>query len=258
MRRTVATAAALLAAETALAQTLGDERAPPPDARELDAVEREVAERDVAALYAARRRVRPYVELGPAVLRARDDARDGLLLRRDPAVAAALAVGVRWGFAPAFEVHGRFEVVGPLRLGALDDAASARAAMAPCAGSLRFDFVDAAGALLTLEAGARARVFNARSPFYVGLAARLGAQVTGGEGPYAIRCVDASGAERSRVAGSASAGSFTLDVGAALETGYRFGEGERWDVGLRLLVHRIGTGDAGVAGAQVALGWALR
>jgi hypothetical protein len=256
--RTVATAAALLLPAAALGQTLGDERAVAPDEAELAAIERAWDARESARLAALRRRVRPYVELGPSVLRARDDRSDGLFLRRDAAAAVSLALGVRYGFAPAFEVHGRMEAVGPLAVGAIDDAASARAATAPCAGTLRFDFVSAAGALLTLEAGVRARVFNARSPFYVGVGARLGAQVTGGDGPYAIRCVDAAGVERSRVSGAADAGSLALDVGAALETGYRFGDGERWDVGLRLLVHRIGTDAAGVAGAQVALGWSLR
>ncbi len=258
MHRTIALALALAGPATARGQTLGDERAPPPDAAELDAIEREVAAGEVARRFAVRRRLRPYFEVGPAVLRGRDELRDGLLLRREATVAPAFAAGVRWGFAPAFEVHGRLEVMAPFTVGALDAGASVRAAMAPCVGSLRFDLAAVTGALLTLEAGARARVFDARSPFYVGLAARLGAQVTTGRGDYAIRCVDAAGTERGRVSGSTPAGSLTLDVGAALETGYRFGAGEPWDLGLRLLFHRIGSSDAGVAGAQVALGWSLR
>jgi len=256
--RSVFTSAALLATAAASAQTLGDARAPAPDEAELAAIDRAWAERESARLFALRRRVRPYVELGPAVLRARDDLTDGLALRREPALAAAVSLGARYAFAPAFEVHARLEVIGPFGVGAIDEGAFARAAMTPCEGSLHFDYAPGTGLLLSLEAGLRVRVLSSRSPFYVGLGARAGVQTSFGEGPYAVRCVDVAGRERSRVTGSTSAAALALDLGAALETGYRFGDEERWDVGLRLLMQGIGTDAMGVAGALVALGWSLR
>ena len=62
----------------------------------------------------------------------------------------------------------------------------------------------------------------------------------------------------SRCNRSTSVAAFALHLAAALAPGYRFGDEERWDVGLRLLVQRIGTDAMGVAGAIVALGWSLR
>ena len=258
MPRTVFTSAALLASAAASAQTLGDARAPVPDEAELAAIDRAWAERESARLFALRRRVRPYVELGPAVLRARDDLTDGLALRREPALAAAVSLGARYAFAPAFEVHARLEAIGPFAVGAIDEGAFARAAMSPCEGSLHFDYAAGTGLLLSVEVGLRVRGLSSRSPFYVGLGARPGVQTSFGDGPYAVRCVDAAGRERSRVTGSTSVAAFALDLGAALETGYRFGDEERWDVGLRLLMQGIGTDAMGVAGAIVALGWSLR
>lgn len=258
MHRTVFTSAAVLVTAAASAQTLGDERVPVPDEAELAAIDRAVAERESARLFGLRHRLRPYVELGAAVLRAREDVANGLGLRREPAPAVAVALGVRYGLASLFELHGRVEAIGPFGVGAIDEGAFARTAMTPCEGALHYDYAPGTGLLLSLEVGARARVFTSRSPFYVGVGARLGMQSSFGEGGYAIRCVDAAGAERSRVTGRTPIAAQALDLGAVLETGYRFGEDERWDVGLRLLVQRIGDEGMGVAGAQVALGWSLR
>jgi len=256
--RTVFTSAALLATAAASAQTLGDERALAPDAAELAALDGFWAERESARLFALRHRIRPYIELGSAFLRARDDLTDGLARRREPTPAAAVSFGARYAFAPAFELHTRLEVIGPFAVGAIDEGAFARTAVTPCEGSLHFDYAAGTGLLLSLEAGVRARVLSSRSPFYVGLGARAGVPTSFGDGPYAIRCVDAAGRERSRVTGSTSVAALALDLGAVLETGYRFGDEERWDVGLRLIMQGIGTDGMGVAGALVALGWSLR
>jgi hypothetical protein len=70
-----------------------------------------------------------------------------------------------------------------------------------------------------------------------------------------VRCHQLTGATTTLARGTSSGETVVGDVGAHFETGYRFGVRERWDVGLRALVHALGTNAAGIGGAQLFLGW---
>ncbi len=250
-----AVAASWLSARAARAQTLGDDRALAPDAAELDAIERAWRRRETERLFALRHRVRLIVEAGASVTRYREHVTDAVTLRRDPSLAAMAAVGGRYALTPAFEVHLRGELVAPLPVGAIDNGAFARVATTPCDATRRYDLAPATAAALTLDAGFRVRAITALSPFYVGGALRLTGQVSTGSGEWAVRCVDARGATVSEVTGSVDASAAVVDVGASLETGYRFGERESWDVGIRMTVQALGTNAAGLGGAQFFVGW---
>lgn len=250
--------AACLAASPACAQTLGDDRVLAPDTAELEAIERAWRARESERLFALRHRVRLTLEAGGAVALYREHVTDALTLRREAALAPMLAVGARYGIIPSFEVQARVELVAPLPLGVIDNGAFTRAAMKSCDGARAFDLAQTLAAMLTLDAGFRVRVFSSLSPFYVGASMRLSGQFSGGgDGAWAVRCVDARGATTSQIRGSVDRSTASLDVGASLETGYRFGERESWDVGLRLTVQALGTNEAGVAGAQFYVGWSL-
>lgn len=240
----------------ARAQDLGGESAPAPDLAESEAIERAWRDREGARLLALRHRARWYVEAGGAVLLYSEHVTDAVTLRREPSLGASLAVGLRYGINAYFEVQGSVEVIGPLALGAIDNGAFARVATAPCDGSRRFDLAPGTAALVSLAVGFRVRVFRALSPFYVGGGLRLTGQVSGGGGAYAVRCVDDGGRETSRLSGNAAAEAVTPDVGAYLETGYRVGERETWDVGIRMLTTVLSTPAPG--GAQFFVGWSFR
>jgi hypothetical protein len=241
----------------ARAQTLGDDLAPAPDAAEREAIERAWRAAEIERRFAVRHRLRLTLEVGGAVTLFREHQSDALLLRREPSLAAMVSAGARYGVTPSFEVHGRAEIVGPLSVGVIDAGAYPRVAMTSCEGQRRFELASAAGATVTLDAGFRARVFSALSPFYVGASVRLASQFSSGGGTWSARCVDDRGATLSRVSGEVDGSAAVFDVGAALETGFRFGEREAWDVGIRMTVQALGTNDAGVGGAQFFLGWSL-
>lgn len=253
----LALSALCLASRPASAQTLGDERAPPPDAAELEAIERAWRAAETERRFALRHHVRLTLEVGGAVTLFREFESDGLLLRREPSLAAMISAGARYGVTPAFEVHGRAEITGPLSVTAIDASAYPRVAMTSCAGQRTFELASATGAAITLDAGFRVRVLNALSPFYVGASVRLSNQFSAGGGTWSARCVDDRGATLSRVSGEVDASALRLDVGAALETGFRFGVREAWDLGIRMTVQALGTNDASVGGAQFFVGWSL-
>ncbi len=249
---------ACLTAGIARAQTLGDDHVLAPDAAELEAIERAWRDRERERLFALRHRVRLTVEAGGAVALYREHITDALTLRREAALAPMLAVGARYGVIPSFEVQARVELVAPLPLGVIDNGAFTRAAMTSCDGARAFDLAQTMAAVLTLDAGFRVRVFSSLSPFYVGASMRVSGQFSGGgDGAWAVRCVDERGATTAQLRGAVDRSTASLDVGAALETGYRFGARESWDVGLRLTVQALGTNEAGVAGAQFYVGWSL-
>ncbi len=257
LRRTLALAAWCLAPRIAHAQTLGDETAPAPDATELEAIERAWRAAETERRFALRHRVRLTLEVGGSVNLFREHESDSLLLRREPSLAAMISAGARYGVTPSFEVHGRAEIVGPLDVSVIDASAYPRVSMTACDGQRQFELAKATGAAVTLDAGFRVRVLSALSPFYVGASVRITSQFSAGGGAWSARCVDDMGATVSRVRGEVDGSATVLDLGAALETGYRFGEREQWDLGIRMTVQALGTNDAGVGGAQLFLGWTL-
>lgn len=258
MTRLAVVCAALLLPSSTPAQTLGDDDALPPDEREVEAITRAWRERETQRLHAVRHRIWGVVDVGVAVLRYREYVTDTLTLRREDALAPTLALGARYGITPAFELFGRVEVTAPVRVGVIDNTAFTRASATACDGTRRFELAPATAALATLELGFRTRVLTSLSPFFVGVGLRLGVQVSSGSGAWAIQCVDDRGRDTSRIAGESSGEALRMDLGAVLETGYRFGDDERWQLGLRMLVQALGTNDAGLGGAQLALGWAFR
>jgi hypothetical protein len=239
------------------AQTLGDDRAPAPDAAELDAIEQAWRAAETQRRFAIRHTIHLTLEVGGSVTLFREFTRGGLLLRREPSLAALVSAGARYGVTPAFEVHGRAEIVAPLTVSAIDASAYPRVAMTTCEGQRVFDLATATAAAVTLDAGFRVRVLSALSPFYVGASLRLSSQFSTGGGTWSARCLDDRGATVSRVSGQVDASALVLDVGAGLETGFRFGEREAWDVGIRMTVQALGTNEAGLGGAQLFLGWSL-
>lgn len=258
MSRLGAAFAALLMASPAPAQTLGDEDALPPDEGEVEAITAAWRARETQRLHALRHRVWGVFEVGVSVLRYREFVTDTLTLRRDDALAPTLAAGARYGVTPAFELQGRVELTGPVAVGAIDNVAFERAAATACDGTRRYELAHAGALVAALEIGFRARVLTSLSPFFVGVALRAAAQASFGGGAWAIQCVDARGRGLSRITGDTSGEALRVDLGGVLETGYRFGDDERWQLGLRMLIHALGTNDAGVGGAQLSLGWAFR
>ncbi len=244
-----------LAPLSAGAQGLGDATAPPPDAAELDAIEQAWRARETARRFALRHTWRFFTEAGVSAFRYREHVTDDLTLRREDALAPFVAAGLRYGVTALVEVHARAEFAGPLPVRAMRNADFTAVAATPCDGQRDFSLVSVTGALATLDVGIRGRVFQALSPFYLGASLRVSAQPVWGGGAWSVRCIDASGAARPSNTGSADVSALVFDVGASLDTGYRFGANEAWEVGLRLLVHALGTNDAGLGGGSFFVGW---
>lgn len=249
----VVAAIALLPARECAAQTVADALTTP-TARELAALRATVDRSERDRLRALRRR-RWFVEAGVALLD-EASARDGdALVTRGASLNALVAMGVRLGVGDLVELHGRVEIAGPIPITRLPDALSAMAAARPCDGSRSFELPAGLGGAFTLELGARLRLLSIRSPFYVGFGVRAGLQVGAGTGEGVVRCVGRDGVERSRVSLALTEGAAVPTLGGQLETGFRFGDREEFDLSLRMLASLVNVESAGPSGAQLTFSW---
>lgn len=212
-------------------------------------------ERDLADTLSSRRELRVLLELGASVFSSSaSDTRDALLRRR-PGIGAMMAVGARTGLGGWLEAHLRLELTGPLSIETYPHSVSDAVAATRCEGSRVFDLPTAPAMTFYLEPGIRLRVLSMRSPFYVGVGIRLGIQAGSAEGPVSVRCVGADGATRDTTQGMAARAPLVSELGGQIETGFRFGDRESWDIGLRLIAQGVGTEDPGIRGMQFFLGW---
>lgn len=249
----VVAAIALFPARECVAQTVTDALTTP-TARELAALRASVDQGERDRLRALRRR-RWFVEAGAALL---DEAsvRDAdALVTRGASLNALVAMGVRLGVGDLLELHGRVEIAGPIPITRLPDALSAMAAAQRCDGSRSFELPAGLGGAFTLELGARLRLLSIRSPFYVGFGVRAGLQVGAGTGEGVVRCVGRDGVERSRVSLLLTEGAAVPTLGGQLETGFRFGDREEFDLSLRMLASLVNVESAGPSGAQLTFSW---
>lgn len=99
------------------------------------------------------------------------------------------------------------------------------------------------------------RLLSLRSPFYVGLGVRAGLQIGAGTGTGVVRCIGRDGRENSRVSMDLSGGAMIPLLGGELETGFRFGDREEFDLSLRLLASLVNVESPGPSGAQLTLSW---
>lgn len=242
----------IVCAQTMAAQTFVDL---PPSAVTPSPASRR---REDDAVRAPRARWRPAIEGGIVVLSGL--ARTSSEGVADWSSALTLAVGLdtRRAIGDLLEVHGRLEFLGPQVMTAVPRALSEGVMGMACAGSRSFDPLPGWGAQAGLSFGLRARVFSLRSPFYVGLAMRVGLWIGSASGESVAYCVSADRSVRALGREAASVGSTFLDLGGALETGFRFGAREEGALSLRLLAGGVGVGEPAVRGALLSFGWSLR
>lgn len=256
MRSITLAAIALFTArpECAYAQTITDALTTPTHT-ELSTLRRTVDASRTAETRALRHRLRWFVEAGGALL---DEAttRDGdALVTRGPSLNALVALGLRVGIGDLVEVHSRVEITGPMPITRLPDALTALASATRCDGSRSFELPAGLGGMFTAEAGVRMRLLSLRSPFYVGLGVRAGLQIGAGTGTGVVRCIGRDGRENSRVSMDLSGGAMIPLLGGELETGFRFGDREEFDLSLRLLASLVNVESPGPSGAQLTLSW---
>lgn len=214
--------------------------------------------REEEAIRAPRARWRPAVEGGVAVLSGFNRAGDVGVVDWSPAITLAVGLDARRAIGDLLEIHGRLEFLGPQVMTVVPRALSERVAGMACAGSRAFDGLPGWGAQAGLSFGVRARVFSLRSPFYVGLAMRVGLWAGSASGESVAYCVNADHSVRTLGREQTSAASSLLDLGGTLETGFRFGAREEGVLSLRLLAGDVGVGDPAVRGALLTFGWSLR
>ena len=250
----VLTSAWLASPRECAAQTVTDALSTPTSA-ELSALRATVDDRDRDRLRALRQRRRWFIEAGAALL---DEAstRDGdAVVTRGPSLNALVAMGLRFGVGDLVELHARVEIAGPMPITRLPDALSAMAAAQRCDGSRSFELPPGLGGIFTAELGARLRLLSLRSPFYVGVGVRAGLQVGAGTGTGLVRCVGRDGVERSRVSMELDEGASIPLLGGQLETGFRFGDREEFDLSLRMLASLVNVESPGPSGAQLSFSW---
>jgi hypothetical protein len=216
------------------------------------------ARRDDEAVRAPRLRWRPAVEGGVAVLADFHRATDDGVVAWLPALTLALAVDARRAVGDLLEVHGRLEFFGPQTMTVVPRALSDRVASQACAGSRGFDPLPGWGFHAGLSFGVRSRVFSLRSPFYVGLAMRIGLWFGDASGEATATCVAADRSVRVLARETAELTATLVDLGGALETGFRFGAREEAALSLRLVAGGVGAGDPAVRGAAFSFAWSLR
>lgn len=205
---------------------------------------------------AHQRRLRPFVSLGVAVQRVATRSDQGLSLQRQPGAAPTLALGLRSGFGALFEALLLLDVAAPYTVTAFPGTLAAAAATQPCEGTRRFDLPAGSSLDVTLSAMLRARLLRPSLPFYVGLGVRLSSAVASVRGVATAWCVGSAAQPPPRA--EVDRLTWTTHIEAALETGYRFGAREAWDVGLRMFVTDLGRNDARVGGAQWFVAWHFR
>lgn len=244
----------LLGLVTAASPALGQVPALPPSEAELRTIGDDVSARARREATSQRARVRPFVELGVSVWRGSTWPSGSVTLERQPGAAPMLALGLRRGLGPVVELDLRLEAVAPVAVAAFPAPLAQAAAAQPCAGSRRFDLPAASALDVALAAAVRARLFRATSAFYVGLGLRLAGTYADARGPAVARCEGASPAPPPAQA-EVTDTSWAVRADAGLETGYRFGDHEAWDVGLRMVVSAVGTNNTRVGGAQWFVAW---
>jgi hypothetical protein len=242
----------IVCAQTVAAQTFVD--LPPAAVAPSSSARR----REEDALRAPRARWRPAIEGGVAVLSGLGRANNEGLVDWSPALTLALGLDARRAIGDLLEIHGRLEFLGPQVMTVVPRALSERVAGMACAGSRAFGALPGWGAQAGLSFGVRTRVFSLRSPFYVGLAMRVGLWAGSASGESVAYCVNADHSVRTLGREEASVGSTLIDLGGTLETGFRFGAREEGVLSLRLLAGGVGLGDPAVRGALLTLGWSLR
>lgn len=249
MRASIAVAASVtLAASVAGAQA-------PPDAAELARIRAVVDARETADALAVRRRWRLSLGLGLVATTPFDVTDEGREVRFEGGFAGSLAAMITRGITDLFDAYARLELVAPQRASVLPTDARRAVAAVPCAGSRRFDLPQGAGGLAALDLGLRLRTLDARSPFFVGFALRVATRWNAVDGPWRVWC-DALDGTRSLVAQGVSSDSpLVPDLGATLETGYRFGPASSWEVGLRLSLGGIAEGDINARLGQFYVMW---
>lgn len=214
--------------------------------------------REDDALRGLRARWRPSVELGAAVLGDVGRATADGVVDWPSALTLSLGVDARRAVSDLLEIHGRLEFVGPQRVAVVPRALSEAVAPLACAGTRAFSPLSGFGAHAGVSVGLRARVFSLRSPFYVGLALRAAVWLGGASGEAVATCVASDGSGRVLDRASGSVTSSFVELGGALETGFRFGAREQFGLSLRLIAGGVGVGDPAVRGAVLSFGWSLR
>ena len=214
--------------------------------------------REDEVLRAPRLRWRPAIEGGVGVLSEVGHRTDAGVLAWSAALTLALGVDLRRAVSDRLEVHGRLEFQGPQVMTAVPRALSDRVASMACAGSRSFESLTGWGAHAGLSFGVRARVFSLRSPFYVGIAMRVGVWAGSASGTAVASCVGADHGARTLDRETASVGGALVDLGGALETGFRFGAREEAAFSLRLQAGGVGFGEPAVRGAALSFAWSLR
>lgn len=216
------------------------------------------ARRDDDAVRAPRLRWRPAVGAGVAILSDVGDANGDGVVAWLPALTFAVGVDLRRAVGDLLEVHGALEFLGPQAMTMVPRGLSDRVAPLACAGSRSFDPLTGWGAQAGLTFGLRSRVFSLRSPFYVGLAMRVGLWFGDASGEAAAYCVAADRSVRTLGREVADVGAVLLDLGGTLETGFRFGANEEAALSLRLVAGGVGAGEPTVRGAVFTFAWSLR
>lgn len=248
-RPPLAAAWGVLAATAARAQA-------PPDAAELSRIRAVVEARETADAMAIRRRWRPAVGLGLVATTSFDvSTDDGREVRFEGGFAGALSAMVTRAITERFDVFARVELAAPQRASVLPPEAQRAVAATPCAGSRRFDLPQGAGGLAAADLGLRMRLVDARSPFFIGFGLRLALRWNDVSGPWRVWCDALDGARTLVVQGDVSDAPLVPDLGATLDTGYRFGPQEAWEVGLRLSLGGIADGDINARLGQLYVMW---
>lgn len=226
-----------------------------PTAAEFAAIRAAVEAREIDAAMALRSRWRLGLGLG-LVATTSFDARESIgELRFEGGFSGAIFAALTRGITEVFDVAGRLEVAAPQEASVLPAEAAMAVAGVPCTGSRRFERPRGAGALGALDVGLRARLFDARSPFFVGIAMRAAVRWNDVAGAWSVWCEGADGT-RARLAGGEVRGAPPrMDLGASLETGYRFGARASWEVGLRLSLGGLTEGDIATRLGQWYLAW---
>jgi hypothetical protein len=243
---------ALVFAQTVAAQTFVDL---PPSAV---APTPSSARRDDDAVRAPRLRWRPAVGGGVAILSEAGQVNGDGVVAWLPALTLAAGVDARRAIGDLLEVHGTLEFLGPQAMTVVPRGLSDRVAPVACAGSRTFDPLTGWGAQAGLSVGLRSRVFSLRSPFYVGLAMRVGLWFGDASGEAVAYCVAADRGVRTLGRETADVGAVLLDLGGTLETGFRFGANEEAALSLRLVAGGVGAGEPAVRGAAFTFAWSLR
>jgi hypothetical protein len=242
----------IVLAQAVAAQTVVD--VPPAAVAPTPAARR----RDDEGVRAPRRRWRPAIEGGVAVLTDIGRSTDDGVVAWSPALTLALGVDARRAVSDLLEIHGRLEFLGPQVMTAVPRGLSEAVAPIACAGSRAFEPLSGWGAHAGLSFGVRARVFSLRSPFFVGIAMRVGLWAGSASGEASAACVDADRSVRPLGRESATVGATLVDLGGTLETGFRFGAREEAALSLRLLAGGVGVGEPAVRGAALTFAWSLR